>query len=304
MFLGLGATFLACFGGRFPIGIPNISGNTHYLVADTYEINGQTIESNTQFSSYMDPFIADISSDQTFKGKFSFTQNQINYDILTFDLAEDYIHTYDSDNFYLSVKFHQNFSIDANFILDISGIVYNSDDGTYYYVSNPCHINFALGYGQVTQLDCVIPQDIMSFNDYEDGFLHLCLHFHVTAFDEDTYNAYKGITSDSYQQGYNNGKEQGYNEGKIDGYNDFRNTDEYQNDIDNAYESGKNHGYYEGLHTQTYTFTQLFGAIADTPIMILSNLLGFDVFGVSALSIVMTMLTGCIVFYLIKRIIL
>ena len=71
-----------------------------------------------------------------------------------------------------------------------------------------------------------------------------------------------------------------------------------------AYEEGHDIGYNEGIaDAHTYTFFSLFGSIADTPIMIFRQLLGFDVFGVSALQIFMTMFTGVIVLFIFRRII-
>lgn len=109
-------------------------------------------------------------------------------------------------------------------------------------------------------------------------------------------NAINGYDTDAgYKNGFSAGKEVGYTEG-------------YQQGLDVGYTPAYNNGYADGYTegfsaggNNTYTFGKLFGAIADVPIMILRNLLGFEVFGVEAISILMSMITGCIAIFLIRK---
>lgn len=109
----------------------------------------------------------------------------------------------------------------------------------------------------------------------------------------------------TYTQGYNVGYDSGYRDGIDNGYNEGY-TDGYDTGMNDYYDSRYQQGYQDGINYESqlanrYTFMSLFGAIADTPIMIMRNLLNFDVFGVSAMTIVMSMITGCIVLFLIRK---
>lgn len=80
--------------------------------------------------------------------------------------------------------------------------------------------------------------------------------------------------------------------------------DNYALGYETGYSDGVHDGYAEGSgDANHYTFFRLFGAIADTPIMILRNLLGFEVFGVEAIHILMSMITGVIVLWIIRRVV-
>ena len=51
------------------------------------------------------------------------------------------------------------------------------------------------------------------------------------------------------------------------------------------------------------TFTGLFGAIADTPIIMLRSLFNFDLFGMNMFIIIMSLITGIIVIYVVKKVV-
>ena len=94
-----------------------------------------------------------------------------------------------------------------------------------------------------------------------------------------------------YQNGYDEGYDLGYDNAKDDYY-------------DTRYTEGYNQGVYdESQLSNKYTFANLFGALADTPIMILRSLLGFEVFGTNAMTILMSMVTACIALFVIRKII-
>lgn len=84
----------------------------------------------------------------------------------------------------------------------------------------------------------------------------------------------------SYQSGYADGYSQGHIDGSAEGYTT---------------------GYQEALSTSTSTFNGLFNAIADTPLRFLYGLFNFDLFGISMLVIIMSLLTGIILFGVVKR---
>lgn len=58
-----------------------------------------------------------------------------------------------------------------------------------------------------------------------------------------------------------------------------------------------------GVSQGNYGFMNLFGAIADTPVIMIRNLFSFDLFGMSALTIFMSLLTGLIVIHFIRKVI-
>lgn len=111
-----------------------------------------------------------------------------------------------------------------------------------------------------------------------------------------------------YRVGYENGYNEGYNVGNTTGYDtgySTGNSEGYTQGFSVGSSQGYQEGYSAGVNTRNdYTFLTLFGAIADTPIMILRNLLGFEIFGVSAMSILMTMLTGSIALFIFRKVVL
>ena len=95
--------------------------------------------------------------------------------------------------------------------------------------------------------------------------------------------------------GYNRGYDVGYNSGYATGYNDG---------YDYGYQTGYTQGRADGINEATplqMNFLTLLGAIADTPVVIIKNLYNFDIFGTSALTIFMTLLTGIIVIHFVRK---
>lgn len=96
---------------------------------------------------------------------------------------------------------------------------------------------------------------------------------------------------------WENGYSYGYNDGRIDGREDG-----YNDGYDYGYDVGYDNGYEEGMNNGAdYTFGSLFGAVADTPILIVRNLFNFDFFGVNMLTVVLSLFTALILFYLIRK---
>ena len=94
-----------------------------------------------------------------------------------------------------------------------------------------------------------------------------------------------GILDEYYNLGYLDGQSAGYTAGYLDG-------ETY------GYSVGYNAGTQNGV-----SFMPLFGAIADTPVLIIRNLFSFDLFGVSALAIFMSLLTALVVIHFIRKVI-
>lgn len=80
---------------------------------------------------------------------------------------------------------------------------------------------------------------------------------------------------------FNAGFQQGYNQGRSDGYGQ---------------------GYSDGVATANQGgFLSLFNAIADTPLRFLYGLFSFDLFGTSMLIIILSLLTGIVLFGIVKK---
>ena len=80
----------------------------------------------------------------------------------------------------------------------------------------------------------------------------------------------------------------------------------YHNGYSNGYDAGVKVGYTNGWNdaiasTSGGTFHGLFNAIADTPLRFLYGLFNFDLFGISVLVIVLSLLTGIILFGIVKK---
>lgn len=124
------------------------------------------------------------------------------------------------------------------------------------------------------------------------------------------------IYSEGYEDGYNVGHREGYNEGYKEGHSigldeGYQNgystgvTDGHTEGYDDGYAVGRQVGYQEGISTGThdYGFLNLFGAIADTPIMMMRRMFSFDLFGTSMLTIILTMFTALLVLKIVKKVI-
>lgn len=68
-----------------------------------------------------------------------------------------------------------------------------------------------------------------------------------------------------------------------------------------GFDAGYNQGYTAGIANSEYQFTDLFGAIADTPVLIVRNLFDFDLFGMNMLTVVLSLFTALILFYIIRK---
>lgn len=106
--------------------------------------------------------------------------------------------------------------------------------------------------------------------------------------------------SENYAIGYSNGKTDGYNTGKTDGEEIG-----YENGFEDGEEIGYQNGYNAGITATTsdYGFMNLFGAIADTPLMMIRRMFNFDIFGTSMIVVVLSLLTLLILFKVVKKVI-
>ena len=75
----------------------------------------------------------------------------------------------------------------------------------------------------------------------------------------------------------------------------------YENGKKDTYLDAYNKGYEEGLAVAENDFFSLFTGIADTPFMIITSLLSFEIFGVNAFVVLFSILTICIIIWLIKK---
>lgn len=94
-----------------------------------------------------------------------------------------------------------------------------------------------------------------------------------------------------YYDGFEDGSYTGWDVGYEDGIADGR-------------ELGYHDGYEDGMTASgglSINFLGLLGAIADTPVLVIRNLYSFDLFGVSALTIFMSILTAIIVIHFIRK---
>ena len=90
---------------------------------------------------------------------------------------------------------------------------------------------------------------------------------------------------------YNDGYSSGYKDGLTDGEN-------------SGYQNGYNEGYQSGITISNMgDLGTLFGLIADVPIMMLRSVFNFDLFGMNVFIAIMSLLSGLVVLYVIKKII-
>lgn len=85
-----------------------------------------------------------------------------------------------------------------------------------------------------------------------------------------------------------------------------KNTDSaiYQTGVTGGYNNGYTNGYDNGFldgSNAGVTFFSLFGAIADTPLLMLRSLFNFDLFGANLLVVILSLVTGLMVFYVVRK---
>lgn len=77
-------------------------------------------------------------------------------------------------------------------------------------------------------------------------------------------------------------------------------TDGFNTGYSNGYTNGYDNGFTDGSNAGV-TFFNLFGAIADTPLLMLRSLFNFDLFGANLLVVVLSLVTGLMVFYVVRK---
>ena len=100
---------------------------------------------------------------------------------------------------------------------------------------------------------------------------------------------------DQYHTGYLVGYDDGYGVGATDTW-----IEAYQAGETNGYL----HGYSDGMSqvTGSYNLVNLFGAIADTPIVMLHGMFNFEIFGVNVLTLILSLLTSLMLLFVVKKI--
>lgn len=159
-------------------------------------------------------------------------------------------------------------------------------------IHNYTYFSPVLNYYERDLFDYGFPlsYDAVNSNNY------FFITFFIYPVNENLYNSAQG---GDYYEGYDYGYDNGYNDGYANGVNE-NGTSSYNI----GYSSGYNEGYRIGVNaTNQYTFGKFFGAIADVPILYVRNLLGFEIFGVQAITILMSMITACLVLYLLRKVI-
>lgn len=129
---------------------------------------------------------------------------------------------------------------------------------------------------------------------YYGGFIAYDFTFINTAvadFNFSDIDFYIFSENDSYNDGYVKGFEDGYSSGESVGKAD-------------GYQSGYTKGYQDGIVITDYgSLGKLFGVVADTPVLFIKSLFNFDLFGMNVFVAIMSLLSGLIVLYIIKKVI-
>lgn len=157
------------------------------------------------------------------------------------------------------------------------------------------YLPFNYSYFTADRLDETYTNSNLSPNDsiyYECRFYLLNASTYDNIVVADGTTAYENSGEGQYNAGYEIGFDSGYNTGKTDGYTD-------------GYNAGKTDGYTQGyntaLNTHDFSFTNLFASISDTPILMIRRMFSFGIFGVSAISILLSLFTCLIFIKIIKK---
>lgn len=226
----------------------------------------------------------------------------------------------------LSLNYNQQFSNKINFNFTTNWT--STSHTTHLYVDSNILSNFNVGFTYVAKLQYLYddiyfktyfsPQYTLTTTDYaalyDTGFNQTFIndneYYGDFVVSVDVYlqlisNIDFDDTDNAYANGFNTGYDNGYDNGYQDGYNDG-NTSGYDEGYNNGYQSGNvngyNNGYNTALSTHSFSFTNLFASISDTPILMIRRLFGFELFGVSLISVFMSLFTALIVIHVIKKV--
>lgn len=113
-----------------------------------------------------------------------------------------------------------------------------------------------------------------------------------------------GEYSDGYKLGYNNGKQDGIQQGVTD----YKNSQEYQDELQNQYDLGEQVGISEGraeVIEQGQTATVIFNGIISVgllPVNVFLKMLNLEVFGINIGALVSSLLTICVIIIIARMI--
>lgn len=135
------------------------------------------------------------------------------------------------------------------------------------------------------------------YPDYIDGYNAGYTIGYQTAHNED----FDSVYTNGYNTGYTYGNSDGYRTGYTEGVNSVDTQSYYLDGVNTGYWNGYAVGYQEGATAPTYTFGELFGSIADTPVLIIRGLFDFDFFGINLMTVVLSMFTALIALYIVRK---
>lgn len=129
------------------------------------------------------------------------------------------------------------------------------------------------------------------------------LHVYFYLLDSDLYADYfeQGDFHDGYQQGYQDGLTVGKLDNQPDIY-DTGYTDGLRDGFNQGYEAGYHQGGYDYSLSHGQSFSDLFYAIGDTPVLMLRRLFNFEFFGINLMTVFMSLFTALIVIWIIKKV--
>lgn len=243
-----------------------------------FDVNNQSVSTNSNNYSDLATY---YNSYQVFGDLLS------EFDYFDFALVSTTIDNYDVVRFFApSNNLINGVEFSSNVVFSIRSDDY---DGSNLGVYSPTYNN-----GSKTLTNYVLIQDNVSFsissNASGNGSVYYSLFYsYVFVKPHDStigatwqFNLHLlNVDGGNYQSGY----DAGYTNGKTDGLGE-----------------GYANGYQDGLNlSQNGNFHSLFNSIADTPLRFLYGLFNFDLFGISMLVIIMSLLTGIVVFGLVKK---
>lgn len=230
-----------------------------------------------EIGSYSELYASYLNSEIFQHGDFSrgysyyYDDNFVGYYSVYHELVVNYTTT--SDFYYPSAIFNRVILTNSNELTSVIGVAPTYENCSIVILAdtNNC---FFITY---------IPSRI-SINDYPWITYKTCVNFvDLVEFSDNQY----------YLQGVTDGYADGYVDGESSGYTDGYNVGD---------RAGFVRGYNEGLNTADngYTFYNLIGAVFDAPLNTFTSLFNFEILGVNILNFLSSILTLCIVIWLIK----
>ena len=262
----------------------------HYTSQHDYFYNKSFSYGVPNYGGYADDICSYMHNDFVSPSGFTMKQGFLPYNDINY--ITSYVSNFSSDDEdFMSTSDFEYYSLEDIGSLGSYDCPFNAFNGRNYNVllhqdSTPVYC-YRLPYFYFLSYENSL-ENRFNLSDFFDNFEDTSWSFSFYGVDS---------TNNAYDTGFDNGYAVGHQDGYYEGVDDGRATG-YENGYDDGYLVGRTDGI---ASANDYSFLSLFGAVADTPVLMIRSLFNFDFFGVNLLTVVLSLFTALILFYLLRK---